>query len=54
VQERIQEITTRYESEYDVFDSESENYSEDVLDDLQSLYSGYGSVRQIHRHGSGL
>lgn len=42
VQERIQEITARYESEYDVFDPESEHYSEDVLDDLQSLYSGYG------------
>lgn len=42
VQERIQEITARYESEHDVFDPESENYSEDVLDDLQSLYSGYG------------
>lgn len=42
VQERIQEITTRYESEDDVFDPESENYSEDVLDDLQSPYSGYG------------
>jgi hypothetical protein len=42
VQERIQEISARYESDYNVFDPESENYSEDVLDDLHSLYTGYG------------
>lgn len=41
VQEQITEIASSYESQYDAFNPESESFSEDVLDDVQVLYTGY-------------
>jgi hypothetical protein len=41
VKEKINEIAADYESRYPVFNPDSEQFSEDVVDDLQALYSGY-------------
>lgn len=42
VQQRINTLTSQFEADYDVFDPESENYNEAVIDTAQALVVGYG------------